>query len=144
MVARARQLRYRWVGKASLYLIPISVLLCIVAMVYAPGPQRPKSAAESVGAVLLWLPGVLTGLVALGLPLWRFLSNRWYDPNAIDVETRKQLGRNQAVPKMEFEQRQAELAAAQDRATNRTKKWRTARKRSEPGAAADGPSEGDL
>ena len=65
----------------------------------APTPR------QLVVAVLAWLVLVVGGIAAVGLPVWQYVGSRRYDPNAEDVEVRKQKGRILALTRAEFDQR---------------------------------------
>jgi hypothetical protein len=94
-------------GRAGLYLFPSAVILCLPGLVAALIARREGSRAVWVAAVLLWLLAAAAGIGAVVLPAWKYFSTRRYDPNAEDVEARKQLGRRLAVSREEFERQQA-------------------------------------
>jgi hypothetical protein len=59
-------------------------------------------------AVALWALVAVGGICAVGLPIYKLLSSRRYDPNSEDVEARKRLGQQQAVTLEEYEKRAQE------------------------------------
>jgi rhomboid protease GluP len=95
MIPRARRLRWRWmlnVGAClTIGLIPFGLIGGIVIGI---NEQRGDSAISGETFV-----GILTLLGGLGVALisCKFLSDRWYDPNAQDVEAHKRLGQSRAT-----------------------------------------------
>jgi hypothetical protein len=107
MLPKARKEYYRWMLVTgfclAIGLIPIAVFGGVLNL---PRPQNPEP-------VIPW-PLFLAGLgalavVSVGLMVGKLILSWRYDPNAHDVETRKQLGRAHGMLREEFER----LMAAQ-------------------------------
>jgi hypothetical protein len=81
MVLRARQKRYRWMMHAGVALFPLSIILALAAVLASAFEKQAGASILVIAIALLGLAGV-SGVLALGLPLWTFFSCRNYDPNS--------------------------------------------------------------
>jgi hypothetical protein len=97
MVRRARQLKYRGLFQVSLVLLCLGAILFVLGMVISGCLASVRAAQPSAAFLpLAILAGAALG-AALALQVLKFMLCRRYDPNAEDVESRKQLGRSQAL-----------------------------------------------
>ena len=119
MVARARQLRRRWMAQAGLYLFPSACILALPASLVlftalGMGDREgwtTRWIIQTIIGMLLCLTAAAAAAGAVVLPAWKYFTCRTWDPNSEDLEDRKQQGQSLAVPREEFEQRQAKTAA---------------------------------
>jgi hypothetical protein len=105
MIPRARQLRHRWMRWTALYLFPTAAILFVVAGITTGIYNKFGSTGALIAAALSWPLMAVSAVGVVALPVWRYLAARRYDPNAEDVEARKQKGRVLALTREEFEKR---------------------------------------
>jgi hypothetical protein len=94
MVNEARRRRLRWMSFISRRLLFVLLVLFTVGLIAAVSDKSTRLPPAIITAY--WI--VMGALGGLGLALWmcqKMLSSR-YDPNAIDVEHRKRIGRSLA------------------------------------------------
>ena len=97
MFARARQLRHRWMWKAFIVLLPISVLLLIPALVMLERYEKDRTDESFIWALGLWSGLGITICIAIALGLWKYSSAKYYDPNSEPLETRLEFARNNTL-----------------------------------------------
>jgi hypothetical protein len=102
MVPRLRKLRHGWMPKTGVALLPLAVILGLAAAIAQGVAEREPGHAAFAVALLLGAGALAAVAAAPALPLLKWALCRDYDPNAEDVEVRKQRGRERAVPKDDF------------------------------------------
>ncbi|MBV9124625.1 MAG: hypothetical protein JO112_14810 [Planctomycetes bacterium] len=99
MLPRARDLRYKWMRTTAFLLLPLSILLSLAASgMYI----LIRDLGHEVLFPVVLVAWILAGLAGAWIPILltaRAMLSASYDPNDLDVETRKHLGQQWAVTK---------------------------------------------
>jgi hypothetical protein len=91
--------------RAALYLFPAAAIAFVVAGITTGIYNKFGSTGALIAAALSWPLMAVSAIGVVALPVWKYLATRHWDPNAEDVEARKQKGRVLALTREEFEKR---------------------------------------
>jgi hypothetical protein len=118
MIARARHLRYSWMGMTARVLCPIAALFVFVVILITANLQESRSRDAREFLIAAWSVSALLAAAAIGISVLAWQLPKRLDPNAEDLEIRKQRGKSLALGKEEYLK---QLAQFEDEKTGKPK-----------------------
>ncbi len=101
MVARARHLRYGWLGITLTVLYPVTVVMAMLAGFVTMDNKDPSSDTKQI-IMVLWIMSGVFGALTVGLTVLSRRLHRRFNPNGENVEERKKRGQSRTISKKEY------------------------------------------